>query len=219
VNRTQKRQVKYGGIYGVGAAILVLVIAYWLTPETGLPSWKTAAFVLLDAHAVEIVVDQKPGTPLFYPGDVDYLSPDARRALQVLSVMSASIASVLTSVSMGWTTRQEYILKNSLYPAGAYSVALFAILLLSNARPGFRLTIFVLVGGMLALWIGSTVLQGATGGFPLIGVVSLGGILLVGLLVLAVGWTLVQIMLPIVGIAVGGALLGGGAVYVAREYR
>lgn len=218
VNRTQRRQARYGGIYGTAVAVLALATTYWIMPEAS-TGWKKAAFTLLDAHGIEIMVDKRPASALTYPEEVDYLSGGARRALQVFLIMSVAVASILTSISMGWTTRQEYILKNSLYAAGAYSVTAFAILLLSNALPGLRLAIFALLGGALALWVGSTVLQGATGDFPVFGVVSLGGILLVGFLILSVGWALVRVMVPILSISIGGALLGGGAVYIAREYR
>lgn len=86
----------------------------------------------------------------------------------------------------------------------------------SMAQPGIALALSIAVIGFGAVYIGSSFVAKAKGGFPVFGVVSLGGIALIGLFVLFVGAALLMSLWPVIVISAVSIVIASALVYIER---
>lgn len=217
----RRRQLIYGVAWGA-AAFLVGVAATWLAVGTqfspDLPRWRAAAWVYLGANYVGV---EGIGSGLTLVGvRTNMLSVRPEFAyLRALPVGLCVLAGVLVSDSIGYTSRPRYLIENGVSIALGYAIVGIAVIFLSNAQPSFTSLLLVFLGGGVALFIGGTVISRVSGDLPFLGVASLGTVFLVGLLVLAGGFVIVQTLAPLFVIPVAGGLGSAVLLYIARSRR
>ena len=215
--RLRKRQAVYGAVIGISVYVVGFVICSYavnylgLYPDTDDSThliWLSANFVQFRSLELGSQYLQK----------VDLLAQNPQlKLLRLFPPLLFAAGALLLNDVIGGTRRLRHTVENSLWllagyvPAGLYSLAG------TNARPGATLAIY---GGGLAIFalaIGSAFLSRATPGLPLIGITSLGTILLVGLLALVAGVWLIDAIYPLVAYA-GACAIGGGLLcYAARN--
>lgn len=123
-------------------------------------------------------------------------------------VILVALGTILTATGVSNTSRPRYLIENgSTVLYGYLSIGLIAIAE-SGAKPAVALITALLLFFVVIVYVGSTIIQKITGGIPFIGIASLGTIALVGLFIVVAGVTIIETMLPMVIVAVGGTASG-----------
>jgi hypothetical protein len=140
-------------------------------------------------------------------------------------LLVSALGAVGANISLGGTRDGWTMLQNSATVVGGYVPMALLAMVWGRATPTLGAMIIVLAVGLLALFVGSTVVGSATGsigsrgrGVPVIGVTSLGSLALIGLVVLLVGFVAIRVVIPIAITAAGGAILGTAFVYAGRNF-
>jgi len=218
--RIRERQLVYGSIYGVATFIVGWLIAYLFTPQsllTEVPRWKSTLWVYLSAHFVSISGLQVAGVFNAF-SEVDLVSQvPALHSLRAVPFLIVALGGVVTDETVGYSTRFWHLIQNSGSVLIGYLSAGLLAFVASEAQPGVSVLI---VGGVVlgsAVLIGSTVTQRFTRGIPVFALTSVGGLLLVGLLVVLGGVVVLSSIWPLIGVSVVGAFSGACLSYIVRN--
>lgn len=216
----RKRQQRYGAAWGTAAALAGVAVAWWVLPESSPDPGrlKRAVWLFGSAHFVELgplkveeVVSAFPRLGAVYNG--------SRPALwYAIPGAAAALGSCGINMSMGRTSRRDYILKNSAAILLGYLPMTLLVLLWSRALGAAGEGLMVVAMGFLALFIGASVLGKVYEQAPAIAVTSLSGLVGIGLLVLLGGMLIARVLIPVSAVAAIGSLLGAGVTYTARNY-
>lgn len=217
--RIQKRQRLYGTLFGASAFAVGWLATYLLAPSPvfeDIARWQEVTWLFLGAHFIEISETQIAGLSGL-GSTVDPVNAAGVPMIRALPPLLIALAGVLANNVIGYSTRAKHLLKN----AASVLLGYFPLLLLayaqSMARPGISLALTLAVIGFLSVYVGSVFVSKATGGFPMIGFVSLGGIALIGLFVMFVGVSLAMSLWPAAAIAAASVAVAAGLVYVERS--
>ncbi|WP_436934029.1 hypothetical protein [Halovenus marina] len=216
----RRYQLKYGALWGAAAFLVGLSATYLVTPPDLLDveKWKTAAWLFLNANGVPIAGISVPGLSGI-SGNVNLIeTTDQFRALYVLPPILVTFAAVLTGDSLRYTTRPKYVVQNCAGAMVGYIAAALLTILASDARPA--VAVVILLGGLLGggLFIGSTVANRLTGGLPVFGVTTLGGLAAIGLAIILGGITVITALAPILAITVAGVLAATAILLAVRLF-
>ncbi len=216
----RRQQLQYGTFWGAVAFLVGLAATFLVTPS-GLPDvekWRAAAWLFLNANGIPIagirILDIAD-----FGSNVNIIDATGQlRALYTLPPFLVIIAAILTGDSLRYTTRPKYVLQNCAGNIIGYVGAALATILASGARPG--VAIVILFAGLLGggLFIGSTLANRLTGGLPVFGVTTLGGLAAVGLAVILGGITVVTTLLPILIISLVGTFVATVLLLAVRSF-
>jgi hypothetical protein len=217
--RLHEAQRRFGLLFGMAAFATGLLLTHLITPSgfiSGAPRWQAVTWLYLNAHGVPIAASNFQqfawGQSIGLMGR--YQVPSSVTAIPILL---STIYVIVTIDAIGYTTRFKHILENGAYLLLGYVLASGAGVAVSGARPAVTLLIILFLGTGVAIYIGSIVVQNLTGGLPFFGVVTLGTVLITGLVILIGGATIVLAFLPIVVIGGIGVLSGSILSYIARN--
>jgi len=214
------RQQRIGIVYGLLGFAIGSAVIFWLIGSAGDASrFNRALWLYLSAH-MSTVGPVAADTPARLFDRLGLVHGGARSpAWHVVPVLGSLVAAIGCNLAMGRTKRGDYIAQNSLVAGAGYMIAALGGLVVSNAAPAITTPAFVLAGGFLALAVGSRAVSRATsGGVPIIGITSLGTLVLIGVIIIAIGFVILRVLLPVAMYALVGALGGGTLVYSARNY-
>lgn len=216
-----KKQLRYGLLWGCVAFITGWGVTFLVVPKGVLGNstehWQASAWFYLSAHFIKVSGLAAIGFEAAFK-EIDLLeSYRGLRYLRGVPFYVLTVASALLQSSMGWTTRSNHIIRNSVYLAGGYSLVLLAVFTVSSARPGASFVIMMLglVGG--GLIVGVAIVRAVNTAIPVFTFATLGGITLAGIAVLLSGAAILQAILPGLVVAFTGAQIGGGLVWGARN--
>lgn len=218
--RLQKRQQLYGFIYGSLAFLLGWAVIYYLTPESVLPEFtrlKATLWVFLSAHSISISGFSLTDSATTSGAVVVSRTTTPVHVFRLFPFIFAGIAALLLSSTVSYTSRFEYVLKNCLHIAIGYVPTALAAFILSDVQPA--MTIFIVVGVVVfaAILVGSSIIQGLTGGIPFIGVTSFGAIIAVGLFAIIGGLAVLISIWPLIAIPLTGGLIATALSWTARN--
>lgn len=216
----RRYQIRYGALWGSAAFLFGLAATYLVIPPDllAVEKWRAAAWIFLNANGTPIAGIRVLG----FSGigrTVNLIeATDQLRALYTLPPVLVTLAAVLTGDSLRYTTRPKYIIQNCAGAFVGYTGAALVTILASGARPAVAFVILVsgLLGG--GLLIGSTVANRFTGGFPVFGVTTLGGLAVIGLAVILGGITVITALLPLFAITFAGTLAATALLVTVRSF-
>lgn len=214
--RLEKRRIVYGSVIGAGAFIAGVLLV-WLTVPVdrvnNLPEWRAAVWVFLDAHGITI---ETAATQNAFRVTTEPDLPTLRIGF-ALPFLLVAIGAALTVSGVSGTARLRYMIENgSAVLYGYLGVGLIA-LLESGAQPvvaALAAIVFILI---VSMYVGSAVVGSVTSGIPFIGIASLGSVIVLGLVFLFVGAVILEAMLPMIIVAVGGAGAGILSLWSVRQ--
>lgn len=218
--RVRQRQLVYGSIFGVATFLVGWAITYLLTPPeilTGLPEWKATLWVFLSAHFISISGVQLGGMRTMFT-KVDLIAQlPMLQSLRVVPVLITALGGIMMVEAVGYTRRFSYLLQNSGALLIGYLSAGLIAFVVSEAQPDVAMLVVlgVVIGG--AAFIGGTVTQRLTGSIPVFAITSIGGIILIGLLIILGGFVILQSIAPLVAISVVGITVGAILAWIARN--
>lgn len=214
--RLKKRRLIYGSTIGAGTFIVGVLLVWLTTPVeqvTGLPSWKAAVWVFLEANGVTL--ETGAGASSFVASS----TPEVPRLLigWAFPLLLISLGTILTVSGVSGTGRFSYMVENgSTVLYGYLGVGLIA-LLESGARPALAGFTAIILFVTAATFVGSTVIEKATGGLPFFGVASLGLIIVLGMVIVLVGIAVLSAILPMIILGVSGAVIGIASIWGVRK--
>jgi hypothetical protein len=214
MRRLRKRQLKYGvtsGVFVFGVLWLIAALTMPQEPPGDLPRWKASLWLLLGIHFIEIVVDTGP----FTTGTVDVtqLSEAPLDWLRIAPPVAVAGASFYAARKISQTRRLTYNLENAATVLVGYLPLLIIAFIISDANPQLETALTLVSIVAVAIYIGSAVLSKLTGRLPFFGVTSLGTILLVGLIAVAVAIEVVLAFAGALAAAAGGVTAGAVGAY------
>jgi hypothetical protein len=217
----RQRQYVYGGAWGLFALVVGYGSVLFTLPDElaqwSTETWRVAAWVYLSANSIPIAGTQVAGLSGFGKQYDLVAGTGVSPTIRAIPVLAVMLAAVLSTISIGYSTRPRHIFENSVVAGIGYFIATSALLFLSNARPGLAIILGIAAVITGAFWLGSRLLVGVAGGVPILGITSISGIVGIGLAAMLVIAVAVSTLLPLVGIALGGSLVGAGLVTVARN--
>lgn len=216
----RRYQLQYGTLWGASAFLVGPAATFLVVPPDLLDveKWRTAAWIFLNAHRFPIAGIRV----LAFSGigrDVNLIEASGQlRALYTLPPVLITFAAVLTGDSLRYTTRPKYVVQNCAGAIAGYIGAAHVTILASGARPA--VTFVILLAGLLGggLFVGSTVASRLTGGLPVFGVTTLGGLAAIGLAIILGGITVITAIAPIFAIALAGTLAATTLLLVVRSF-
>lgn len=213
------RQQRAGAMWGALAFGAGVAVAWWIIdPGTPPSRLKRAVWVFLSSHYVTIGPIQVEATVRSLPR-LGVVTRGERPVLwHSIPILVGAIGATGINMGLGRTTDPNKILKNSgLLLIGYLPIALIAAVW-SGAVGAVGWLLAIIAGAFLALAVGSRAVGGTTQGTPVLAITSLGGLLIIGLILLLGGLLILEILIPIAALAASGIVLGSGVVYVARTY-
>lgn len=216
----RRYQLKYGTLWGAAAFLIGLGATYLVIPPDllDIEKWRTAAWFFLNANGIPIAGIRVSGLSGI-GSNVNLIETTGQlRALYTLPPLLFTLSAVLTGDSLRYTTRPKYVVQNCAGAITGYIGAALVTVLASGARP--VIAIIVLLAGLLGggLFIGSTVADRLTGGLPVFGVTTLGGLAAIGLAIILGGITVITALAPIFAIAFAGTLAATVLLLVVRSF-
>lgn len=215
----RRYQLQYGALWGIAAFLVGLVATYVVTPPDLLDveKWRTAAWLFLNANGIPIAGIRVLGLSGIGSNVNLIEATDQLRALYTLPPLLVTLSAVLTGDSLRYTTRPKYVVQNCAGAIVGYIGAALITILASGARPA--VAIIILLAGLLGggLFIGSTVANRLTGGLPVFGVTTLGGLAAIGLAIILGGITVISALAPILAIALAGTLAATALLLAVRS--
>lgn len=214
-----ERQQRTGAIWGALAFIAGVSVAWWLVePGNETDRLKVATWIFLSSHYVAIgpievdaILNNMPRLALVTRGGRSEL-------WHAIPVFVTALAATGVNISLGRTKDPNLLIQNSaMVLIGYLPVALIAAVW-SDATGAAGMLLVVIAGAFLALAVGSRAVSGTTQGTPVLAITSLGGLVVIGLIVLLGGWFIVRLLIPVAALAVAGVVLGTAVVYAARNY-
>lgn len=216
----RQRQLVYGTIFGVCTFLAGWITIHPLMPAeilSGLPRWKATLWVFLSAHFMSVSGLQIGGLGAAFT-DVDLIAQfPTLRGFRALPILFTMLGGLLMVEVVNYTKRLTYLLQNAAALLIGYLGSGVLTFIISDMQPGASLMVFlgVLIAG--ATVVGSKVTQRLTGNLPILGVTSVGSIVLVGLLVIFGGLTVLQAIGPFIGVSTVGVVFAGGLAWIARN--
>lgn len=216
-----ERQQRYGALWGAIAFGIGVAVAWHFLPESVGQSpdrFKRAIWLYLSSHYFAVGPIQVENLVSMFPrlGIVETGSrPDI---WYVIPILSSALGAIGVNETLGRSSDHERILRNGALMFIGYIPIAVAGIVWSEATPSIGIFVVIVAVAFLALAVGSSVLGETTRGTPVFAVTSLWGLLGIGLLILLGGYVLVRILIPVAVAAAGGAILGSGVTYVARNY-
>jgi hypothetical protein len=203
----RRQQLLYGTLWGTVAFLVGAIATYLVAPTDLLDTerWRAAAWLFLSANGVPVAGIRVAGLSGLGT-NVNLIEATGRlRALYALPPLLVTLAAVLTADSLPYTNRPKYLALNATSAVIGYVGAALGVILVSGARPS--VAVVLLLAGLLGggLFLGSTVANRLTGGLPVFGVATLGGLALIGLAIIVGGVTVASALAPLAGIGLGGA--------------
>jgi len=216
----RRYQLKYGMLWGAVAFLAGLAATFFVTPPNLLEveKWRTAAWLFLNANGIPIAGIRVLGLSGIGSNVNIIEATDQLRALYILPPLLVTLAAVLTGDSLRYTTRPKYVVQNCAGAIAGYVGAALVTILASGARPS--IAVVILLGGLLGggLLIGSSVTNRLTGGLPIFGVTTLGGLTAIGLAVILGGVTIITALTPLLVLSLVGVLTGTVLLLVVRSF-
>jgi len=216
----RKYQLVFGTVWGVAAFLLGLAATYYAVGTellSEIERWQTAAWMFLSANGIGVEAKQLGGG-LLATHRVNLLSEYPEfRYLRAMPFGLSVIAGMLVSDSIGYSHRPRHIFENCLAMVPGYVFAGIVLLYLSDAQPSFEAIVLILLVLGAAIFIGGTILSRIGGSLAFIGIVSIWGVLGVGLLALGGGVIIVHTLAPLVLYPTVGALISAVLLIVARR--
>ncbi|MFW6436873.1 MAG: hypothetical protein ACOCYZ_04500 [Halococcoides sp.] len=218
--RVRQQQLKYGAVFGLATFFVGWAITYVLTPPDLLidtSRWKVTLWVFLSAHFVSISGLQLGGLSSAF-SQVDLIAQEPMlRGLRAVPILLTALGGVMMVEAVNYTTRFKYLIQNSgALLTGYLSAGLLAVVV-SGAQPSVAVIIVLAVLLAGGTYIGSTVTNRLTTGLPVFAVTSLGGVVLIGLLVVLGGLVVLQSIAPLIGVSLVGVTIGAVVAWTARN--
>jgi hypothetical protein len=179
-----------------------------------IPRWKATLWVYLGTHFVDLAQTNSLG---MVTREVSLVSAlDLPQYIHLVPALAVGVASAYTCYRLG-ASRIRHNVENALHVSVGYLAIGLTSILVTGMRP--NASTVLLIGAFIfgALWLGSNLVNTATGGFPIIGITSLGTLVLIGLLVLVGGAAILTAIWGLVVVAVTPAVLAGTAVGASRR--
>jgi len=216
--RIRERQLIYGTIIGAGTFLSGCFLTALFIPDgflNDVETWRVVAWVYLNAHFVQIVGETFAGITL---STVDLIGQTpALRVFRVVPVLLLVSGGLLMIETIGYTSRFTHLIQNSWALLIGYLGTGLIAFVLSDAQPGVSSIIMFGLIAIIALAIGSAFLGAVVRGIPMFGIVSLGGIFLIGLLIILSGIQVLQAIWPFLAVSVSGTALAAVFAWAARN--
>lgn len=218
--RVRQRQIVYGSAFGATTFLVGWAITVFLTPPdvlAELPRWKSSLWIYLSAHFVSISGLQLVGIGAAFV-EVDLLSHFPQlQILRVMPIFLTTIGGLLMIEVVNYTTRFHHLIQNAGSLLIGYLSVGFLAFIVSGAQPGVAM--LIVSGAILAAgaYIGGTVTQRLTGAVPVFAVISVGGVVLIGLLILLGGTAIVTAIGPMIAVSTLGVTIAAVLAYVSRN--
>jgi len=218
----RQQQMKYGFAIGLGVFLCGTVLTHLLLPGSTLSEfarWKVTIWTYLSAHFVSISAMRFGGISYAYT-EVDLINAfPALQSLRAVPILLVTLGSVLVVDSVDYTSRFKYILQNSASVLLGYLSAAIVAFVLSGAQRGTAMYLMLVALAAAGLFIGSRVVGGLTGGLPIFGIASLGGIVLIGIFTIFGGLMVIRSIGPLFLVAASGAFAGAVLSWLVRNTR
>lgn len=216
----RRDQLRYGLLWGALAFATGLLVTYTLTPANSFfeDRWVEASWYFLSANGIPVHYP-KTTSDLVIGNFSDIIAETGQlEGLYALPPVLLTLAAVLTCDSLQFTTRSKEVLQNCLGTAAGYIGAALVTIIISGARPAA--SFIVLLGGLIGgeLFIGSQVVNRMADSWVL-GIVTLGGLALLGVAVNAGGPSQLDALLPVLVISAGSVLAATTLLLVVRVIR
>jgi hypothetical protein len=219
---TRQRLLIYGSVIGATSFLTGCVITYLILPEkilTEFSGWEPVVWVYLNAHFVTISGTQVQGLAgLFQSVDLIESYPGLE-ALRVVPVLLVIIGGLVMIEVMGYTRRVKYLVQNATSVAIGYAMTGLFGFIISGAQPGVGLIILIGVVVALAAMVGSTITNAITPNLEFFGIVSLGSVIMIGLLVILGGAVVIQAIWPLFAVSLVGGVFAAALSVIARSKR
>lgn len=216
----RRYQLQYGTLWGATAFLVGFAATFLVTPPDLLDveKWRTAAWIFLNANGAPVAGIRVLGLSGI-GSNVNLIEATGQlRALYTLPPLLTAFAALLTADSLRYTTRPKYVLQNCSGAIAGYIGAALVTILVSGARPA--VAIIILLAGLLGggLFIGSTVANRLTGGLPVFGVTTLGGLAIIGLAIVLGGIAVITALAPIFAVTIAGTLVATTLILTVRSF-
>jgi hypothetical protein len=216
----RRHQLLYGSLWGAVAFSAGLLATFLVIPPglLDVEKWRTAAWLFLNANWIPIAGIRVMGISGIGT-NVNVINATGQlRPLYALPPLLVTLAALLTGDSLGYTTRPWHVVQNCAGAIAGYLGAALITILASGARPA--VAVVILLGGLLGggLFIGSTVANRLTGGLPVFGVTTLGGLAAIGLAVILGGATVITALAPLVALSLVGVFAATVLLLIVRSF-
>lgn len=216
----RQQQIRYGFAIGLGVFLCGTVLTHLLLPGDVLSDfarWKVAIWTYLSAHFVSISAVRFGGISYAYT-EVDLINTfPVLHSLRTVPILLVTLGSVLVVDAVDYTTQFKYILQNSASVLLGYLSAAITAFVLSGAQRGTIMFLILMSLAAAGLFIGSKVVGGLTGGLPIFGIASLGGVILIGIATIFTGLMFIQSIGPLFLVAASGAFAGAVLSWLVRN--
>lgn len=180
----QQRRIAHGGVSGAVAFVAGWAVVAFMTPFNAIPQigrWDMTLWVWLGANFVDAVEFSRVGFATGYINPVRLAG--VTRRVHIVAVLASGGAGAYTAYEHA-SHRTKYTVRNALNAGAGYVTLGLLAMIVSDINP--PLTLFLIIGFviMVSIWVGSTVLNVLIGGFPFLGLVSLGTVVALGLFVI-----------------------------------
>lgn len=218
----RQKQLLFGTLWGSMAFLTGLACTFYAVGDGVLPETerlRAAAWFFLGANGIGVEWSQLGGSAL-HTQRVNLLTEYPRFSyLKVLPWSLSVLGAILVAESIGYSKRPRHIIENCLSVVLGYFAVGVVTIYISNALPSIEAIVLILLVLAVALFLGGSILSALAGSLAFVGVVSIWGLLFIGLIAIGGGLILLDTFAPLVYYPSIGAAIASVLLMVARKAR
>lgn len=216
----RRRQLQYGIQWGTLAFVVGIGIVWATLPadlkQASVETWRITTWVWVNAHGIGIAGSQVGGFSMA-PKTVGFIQPNPKlHLLRILPLFLVTICGLLVNASMGGAHRDWHILENTLVATGGYVLTGLGAVLVSEARPGITMILFIIGVLGAALYSGALIARKLP--IQAFAVTTMSSLVGVGLVAFVGIGVLSTVVIPLVKSVVGGMIVATVSLWLVNNF-